>query len=242
MGPIWARPEPGARRASLTRDAIARAALAIADAESLDAVSMRRVATDLGVGTMTLYYYVRSKEDLLDLMQDEIMGEVLVPEDELPGDWRGALTTIAERTRATMLRHPWTLGAPPTAAGPNGMRHFEQSLGAVAGLDLDLAGRFDIIIAIDDYTFGYLLRETELAREDEVYAEEGWTEAMTAYFEARWGSDEFPHVRELTEGLGARGLIERLDELSHDPTRFRRGLDWVLDGIEGSLSRGPRPG
>jgi AcrR family transcriptional regulator len=242
VGPVWARPEPGARRASLTRDEIARAALAIADAETLEALSMRRVASELGVGTMTLYYYVRNKEELLDLMHDEIMGEVLVPADELPADWRGALTAIAHRTRVTMLRHPWVLGAPPAASGPNGMRHFEQSLAAVASLALDLDHRFDIICAVDDYTFGYLLREVEQEREDaSPYGTEEWLEAITAYFDAQWSSGEFPHVRRLIEGSTARAVIDRLNAMSHDPARFDRGLDWLLDGVQRSLMPGSRP-
>jgi len=242
VGPIWARPEPGARRASLTRDEIARAALAIADAETLDAVSMRRVASKLAVGTMTLYYYVRNKEELLDLMQDEIMGEVLVPEGELPADWRGALTEIAERTRETMLRHPWVLGAPPAAGGPNGMRHFEQSLAAVNEMELDLAGRFEVICAVDDYTFGYLLREVEQANEDRSpYASEEWIEAVIAYLDEQWSSGAFPEVQRLLPGSSTRELIAELDALAHDAGRFRRGLAWVLDGIERTFMSGSRP-
>jgi AcrR family transcriptional regulator len=239
VGPVWARPEPGARRASLTREDIANAGLAIGDAEGLDAISMRRIAAELGVGTMTLYYYVRNKEELLDLMHDAIMGEVIVPDLELPVDWRGALTAIAERTRSTMLRHPWSVGSPPTTSGPNGMRHFEQSLAAVAPLGLDLAQRFDIICAIDDYTFGYLLRELEQAREDAgPFADREWVEALAGYFEAQWSSGAFPEVQALVEQDGSRALMERLGELSHDAGRFRRGLDWVLDGIERSVSPG----
>src|SRR6476620_10056298 len=59
--PIWARPEPGERRPAYTRERIAETAIAIADAEGFDAVSMRRIASELGAGTMTLYYYVRTK-------------------------------------------------------------------------------------------------------------------------------------------------------------------------------------
>ena len=86
---------------------------------------------------MTLYHYVRNKDELLTLMDDAIMGELLVPDDELADGWRAALTQIADRTRDVLSRHPWTFdrlgdGRP----GPNGMRHFEQSLRAVAGLEI----------------------------------------------------------------------------------------------------------
>src|SRR5262249_6534159 len=121
--PIWVRPEPGTRRPRFTREEIAQAALRIADAEGIDAVSMRRVAAELGAGTMSLYYYVQSKDELLDLMQDEMLGEVLVPDGELPGEWRAALTAIAMRSFAAFARHPWAIEAPPSAPGPNVMRH-----------------------------------------------------------------------------------------------------------------------
>ena len=76
---IWTRPEPGTRRPKFTRDQIASTALAIADTEGFAAVSMRRIAAELGAGTMTLYYYVRTKDELVALMDDAIMGEVLDP-------------------------------------------------------------------------------------------------------------------------------------------------------------------
>ena len=98
--PIWARAEPGTRKPRYTREQIAAAALAVADSEGIDAVSMRRVAQELGAGTMTLYHYVRTKSDLLDLMDDSIMAEVLVPDDELSSNWREALTAIAKRSQA----------------------------------------------------------------------------------------------------------------------------------------------
>ena len=101
-GPIWTRPEPAGRAARLGRDDIARAALAIADREGFAAVSMRRLAREVGVGTMSLYHYLRTKDDLLELMDDAVMGELLVPAEELPDDWREALTAIAETTLANI--------------------------------------------------------------------------------------------------------------------------------------------
>ena len=111
--------------------------LALAYAEGLDAVSMRRVASELGVGTMTLCYYVATRDELLALMNDAMMGELVVPAGELPSDWRAALGLIAHRSRAAFRRHPWAIEEPPGTLGPNAMRHFEQSLAAVDGLEVD---------------------------------------------------------------------------------------------------------
>lgn len=96
---------------------------------------MRRVAAELGAGTMTLYRYVRNKADLVALMADAVMGELLVPEEELPADWRQALTLIAHRTRKVFARHTWAIDSLRGGGegGPNGVLHFEQSMVAVAG-------------------------------------------------------------------------------------------------------------
>src|SRR4029079_6731129 len=109
--PIRARPAPGTRRPSLSRDLIAATALEIADREGFEAVSMRRIAEKLGAGTMTLYHYMRTKADLLALMDDAIMAEALVPAGELPTDWRGAVAAVARRSRDAYLRHPWAFYA-----------------------------------------------------------------------------------------------------------------------------------
>ena len=98
--PIWARTEPRGRgpAAALSRDQIAETALAIADAEGIDAVSIRRIARELRSGAMSLYHYFDSRDELLELMADRIAAEMVVP-GELPDDWRGALKAIAEQSR-----------------------------------------------------------------------------------------------------------------------------------------------
>ena len=81
---------------------------------------MRRVAESLGAGTMTLYHYVRNKDELVTLMIDAVMGEVLVPDGELPADWREAMSKIARRSRDAFRRHRWMLDEVGEAGGgPN---------------------------------------------------------------------------------------------------------------------------
>src|SRR5262249_48961416 len=130
---IWARPEPRARRPAHTREGIARAAIRIADTEGFDALSMRRVAAELKAGTMTLYHYVRTKDELLALVHNAIMGELLIPPDEVPTGWRAGMREIAHRTRDVFVRHPWVGQLPQSADdGPNDTLHFEQSLAVMA--------------------------------------------------------------------------------------------------------------
>src|SRR5471030_288116 len=159
--PVWTRPSPASRQPRYTREQIAAVALAIADAEGIDAVSMRRVARTLGAGTMTLYHYVPTKHDLLTLMDDAIMGELLIPDAELASGWREALAQIARRSRAAFRRHPWMIATQldgDARVGPNTMRHIEQSLAAVAGTPLSNEEKMELISLVDDYVFGFTLR------------------------------------------------------------------------------------
>jgi AcrR family transcriptional regulator len=192
---VWFRQEPTSRRPAHSRADIARAAIDIADAEGFDAVSMRRVAQRLGAGTMTLYHYVRNKDELIALMSDQVMSELLVPEGELSADWRTALTQIASRSHDAFKAHHWVFqkmdedGVP----GPNGMRHFEQSLRAVAGLELGREQTFEVIGQIDDYVFGYSLREVQEAAEQE----HGWSPEVVDFFRRQLATGDYPLISEI---------------------------------------------
>jgi AcrR family transcriptional regulator len=236
--PIWVRPEPGSRRPSLSRELIARTAMRLADEEGLKAVSMRRIAEALGVGTMTLYHYVRTKDDLYALMDDAMMAELVLDDDELPaGDWRAALTAIATRSRDVQRRHPWVLealGGLTNRIGPHGMRHFEQSLAATADTGLDREGRLDLVGFVDEYVFGYSVR----AVLDAEAADSGWFEHVSEYVEAQLETGEFPHIAGLfEEGEDRRETWRRLEALQEDESRFQRGLDRLLDGVALELER-----
>jgi AcrR family transcriptional regulator len=154
----------------LHRDAIVDAALVIADREGFEAVSMRRVAAELGVGTMSLYHHVADKDELVYEMADAIGAEMLIP-GEVPADWREALRQIALRTRDTFTRHPWLLdaGTERPLPTPNTLRHIEQSAAAVGGLDVEEEVAMAMVFAVDDYTLGYVLRKRHARR---------WPEAM----------------------------------------------------------------
>jgi AcrR family transcriptional regulator len=237
--PIWARPGPGERKPTYTREQIAAAAMRIADAEGTDAVTMRRVATELGAGTMTLYHYVANKQELLALMDDAMMGELLVPDDELSGDWREAMAQIARRSYGVFKRHPWLvehLGDEddPGPGGPNAMRHFEQSLKAAASAGVDDIERLELVGLVDDYVFGHVMRAREMARDTE--QSEAHVTAMLDYFEAQLATGDYPHIAALA-GDDIRASFERLVAIGADETRFERGLQRLLDGIELDLRR-----
>jgi AcrR family transcriptional regulator len=234
-GPIWARPEPGSRRPRFSRDQIAAAALGIADAEGFDAVSMRRVATELGAGTMTLYHYVRTKDELVALMDDVLMGDALVPADELPADWRAALTRIAHRTREAIGRHPWALVSLRDAQlGPNAMRHFEQSLQALRGVDLDFSAKIEILAIMDDYVHGYLLRTQEVHARGATATATEEAEAAMEFGKAQLATGEFPCTTELFEQTQRRGGGLEAFGAESMSRRFDIGLQALFDGLAGA--------
>jgi AcrR family transcriptional regulator len=201
------------RSSSLSQEKIAAAALRIADAEGFASVSMRRIAQEMGVGTMSLYYYVRTKADLIAVMDDALMGEVLTP--ALPTNWREAVTVIATRTRDVFLRHPWALSsmlsAPP---GINAMRHMEQCLQALAGTTLTTRERLALLAVIDDFVFGYTLREA--ATEPKVDVK---------FLKAQLGTGAFPRLK---EAFGKGRPPATTD-------RFQIGLRALLDSVKDKI-------
>lgn len=231
---LWTRPVPGSRKPRFTRDEISRAALRIADAEGFDALSMRRLAAELDAGTMTLYHYVRTKDELLSLVNDTVMGEVLVPPGELPRNWRTALTMIALRSRDAIRRHPWSLDIRDDPnPGPNGARHFDQSLQAVQDLDIPLGDKFELITAVDEYVFGFCFTErANFGAADMIPPH------TIAYVEDLVQSGDYPAIAAIAETHTVVGAFEVLRRQATDPDRFSRNLARLLDGFEAGL---PRP-
>ncbi len=229
---LWTRAEPGARKSRLGRAELAEAAIAVVDAEGIDAVSMRRLANELDVGTMTLYHYVRTKDELLALMVDELLAEVVVPEGtELPGDWREAITLIARRSRDSLLRHPWVLdisGEP--SIGPNAVLHFDQSWQAVAGLAAGFETKLDVITAVDEYVFGYCLAERRVAAEGVDPA------GMLGYIDELVAAGTYPSLQQLAAEIGLGTVWTRVHAHATSPDRFDRNLARLLAGFAAELS------
>jgi AcrR family transcriptional regulator len=144
---VWIRPSRGKRagQPTLSREQIIRTAIEMLDAEGAAGLSMRRLGSRLGSGATSLYWYVATKDDLLELAVDEVFGEVYVPD---PGDtgWRVGASIFANQMRQMLLRHPWVigqLGVRPNL-GPNAMRMGERSVvlleaGGIDGMALSHA-------------------------------------------------------------------------------------------------------
>ena len=196
----------------LTRAAIVRAAVEAADEEGLEGASIRRVAARLGARPMSLYTHIASKDDLIDLMLNEVIGEVIVPEP-FPADWREALRQIALRSLVAVTSHPWIIDAYARRPhlGPNAMRHAEQTAAAVAPLGLDAEAAWTVTGIVDDYTFGHAMRHIGIEQR-----------TLPRRIEVEIDPATFPHLARMAPD----GMPHHLEG------SFELGLDAVLDGIE----------
>jgi AcrR family transcriptional regulator len=222
--PVWARKDRQPRRRTLTRESIVYAGIAIADRDGLEAVSMRTVAAWLDVRPMSLYGHVASKDDLLDLMFDQVAGESVLG-DRLPQHWRSALAAIARRTRDQGLAHPWTvdLMVDRIQLGPNTLRVLDEWMRAVAPLSVTTEAAWGIVTAVNDYTVGYVIRMSAQRRAvpADLRAAGNWTSVVNTYLTERAESGDYPHVGPLLRhGFAAQ------------PDNFEAGLAFILDRIE----------
>ncbi|MFF0625584.1 TetR/AcrR family transcriptional regulator [Streptomyces sp. NPDC004296] len=215
------RPRRG-RRPAFTREEITAAAVALADAEGLDAVTMRAVAARVGAGVMSLYSYAPDKETLLELMVDQVGGELLPPAP-LGGDWRADLKALARDQRALMLRHPWlpaALTTHRTALGPNTLAMLEHALTALRPLPLDGAAKLEVFSLLTGFVASHVSHELTRAAAADA-PERAADEARRLAAVAADG-----HHPELARALAAPGR-----PLTPEAT-FTRFLDRLVDGLD----------
>ena len=234
--------QPPRRDRGLSREEIVSAAIAVADAEGPEAISMRRIAREVGAGVMSLYWYVASKEELLDLMLDAIEAEIEVPEPT--GDWRADLGSFAHRTRAALRQHRWAvefIGTRPPS-GPNDVRNLERLLSLLDGIGVDDYGVvMGIFMTVATFVIGAVIREAQEVRfqaeqerveasmtPEEIQAEH---ERFRSWFET---SGRYPHIARLMEA----GIDP--DDPSTREERFQFSLDCVLDGVAARIALAAR--
>ena len=226
---LWGVRERGERgpKPGLTVERIVQAAIELADAEGLEATSMRRVADKLGVGAMSLYRYVPGKTELLDLMLDAVHADDSVPPD---GDWRTQLEWLARRSRDRIKRHPWMLQVvvgqrPPL--GPNIIGDFDAYLEAVTGIGLTPQETIAATELVGFFVEGATRNAIEAAQAaSEVSDEQYWSERQE-FWEEYFDPERFPAISAAWE---AGAYDEALDS-------FEFGLQRILDGIEARLRR-----
>jgi AcrR family transcriptional regulator len=210
---------------------VLRTAVDLAMRDGIEAVSMRKIADELGAGAMSLYYYVPNKEELLDGMVDIVFSEIELPSTDV--DWKTAMRRRAISTRAVLNRHRWAVGLMESRATPGlaSLRLHEAVLGCLR------EGGFSIELTIqaysvqDAYIYGFALQEKNLpfetAEESTAIVDEQVQEFAELADERQFGSmaDEFPYLAEVVAGHVAK--------VGYDFTAaFEYGLDLILDALE----------
>ncbi|NBE84957.1 TetR/AcrR family transcriptional regulator [Micromonospora rubida] len=228
---LWRTREPTSRSAGpgLSVDRIVRAAIEVADAEGIDALTMRRVSEALGVGTMSVYTYVPGKAELLDVMVDTLYGEMRRPAD-VPGGWQARLEQIARENLELYRAHPWLLRAETSrpVLGPNLFAKYDYELGAVAGIGLDDV-EMDAVLTL---VLGHVksaaraaLDVVDLERETGM-TDGQWWQSHAPWLERFMKSGSYPTASRVGSAAGeAHGA-------AYGPEyAFEFGLQRVLDGV-----------
>ncbi|HEX2185430.1 MAG TPA: TetR/AcrR family transcriptional regulator, partial [Chloroflexota bacterium] len=229
---LWRTRERAGRKGKpeLSVEGIVRAAIEIADTAGLGALSMRRVAEQLGVGTMSLYTHVPGKAELIDLMLDTVYGETARPPD-LPGGWRARLEHVARENWALVLRHPWMLqvatGRPPL--GPNLVAKYEYELRAVCEIGLTEV-EMDAVLTL---VLGHVHSAARLAVEGAQavqrtgMTDEQWWWTVAPLLSKVLDPARYPTAARVGTAAGAAYGG------TYDPQyAFEFGLQRILDGIE----------
>jgi AcrR family transcriptional regulator len=241
---LWRSDLPAARRgrSELGVDAIVRAAVELADADGLAALSMRRVAERLGVGTMSLYTHVPGKAELLDLMLDTAYGELPVSEQSVSGGpatgdppgWRDRLAAMARANWALYQRHPWLLqvatSRPPL--GPHATAKYERELAAVEGLGLTDVEMDSVVTLVNSYVHGAArgaVDAAEAARRTGV-SDEQWWSAHAPLLARVLDPRRFPVATRVGAAVG-----DQFQTAYQPDHAFEFGLARVLDGVSALL-------
>ena len=232
---VWTRPKRGRRREqpALTQAQIVAEAIKLLDADGLEALTMRKLGAALGAVATAVYWHVANKDELLELVVDEVYGEVEVPRVADPSEWRPAAEAAARSVRAMIVRHPWVA---PTLAdvgmnylGPNLMRISDDLLGTylAAGFELieadqaanTVLGYVIGVASVEAATFSKLKRS---GKDMATWQAEVWPAAVKA-------AEPYPHMR----ALYAANSNTDLEAGGEDS--FSYGLARILDGLEARL-------
>lgn len=225
---LWKEPERPARRSGLNRDRIVAAAIELADAEGIDALSMAKLAERLSCGTMSLYRHIAGKDELLIFMLSTAPGPPPEPED--PRDWRANLTAWALQLRDVYRTHPWILRAatliPPL--DPGQLAWLEAGLSALQPTGLDEAERLSSVMSMLYYVGGAVSFDVETRRN---HRDAGWAQ-YPEQLRTLLDPDRFPQVAAAV----AAGALD--DDDQEPPHAFLSGVARVLDGIAARAAGG----
>ena len=213
--------ESQSARSPLTKERVLQAAVDLADAHGLGALTMRRLGADLGVEAMSLYKHVANKDEILDGIVELVVGAIEIPKEG--SDWKEAMKRRAMSAREVLGRHSWALGLLESrgSMGPTLMRYVDAILGNLRSAGFSIENAVHAFWLLDCYVYGQVVQEANLpfgASAEAVVSEELLPQHIT--------SSEYPHLIE----VGEHALSS---DYSVD-SEFEFGLDLILDALEGS--------
>jgi AcrR family transcriptional regulator len=236
---LWGTADTGPRRGprpGLSVEKIVRSAIAIADRDGLDAVTMRRLAQALGVAPMALYTYVPGKAELLDLMLDGVYAEMPRAAWRRRDDWRERLAVVARDNRALFDAHPWAAAVSTTRPplGPGLMAKYEHELNALAGAGLDDVETDAALTFVLDFvrTCARAAQDTRSTRADSGMSDEEWWSANAPLLERVLDPAAYPTAARVGSAAGAAHGAAYSPEHA-----WEFGLERVLDGLAALVAR-----
>lgn len=206
--------------AGLSTTRVVAEAIRLADREGVEGLSMRRLASELGAGAMSLYHYVASKDELLDAMIDVVFDEIELPAEAI--DWQSAMRRQAVSARTVLARHPWAIGLMEsrTTPGPANLRHREAFTACLRRAGFSIVTATHANWLLNSYVYGFALQEASLPFD----SADGLADMTESVYLPQLPAEQFPYLRESAEGLLAAG---------YDPqAEFLVGLDLILAALE----------
>ena len=210
-------------REPVSRVRAIQAAVALADTEGIESLSMRRLARELGIEAMSLYYHVKSKDEILDGMIESVINEMALPAAD--GEWKSALRERAESARNVLGRHPWAISMVDERTTRTTMRHLDAVIGCLRHAGFSIAMAAHALSLVDSYVHGFALQEASLPLD-----ESGDIGATTEDILAQQGMmAAFPYLAE----MGVELILQPGYAYGNE---FTFGLRVILDGLESVLA------
>jgi AcrR family transcriptional regulator len=208
-------------RPPLSRERVLRGAVAVADASGIGALTMRSLASELGVKPMSLYHYVAGKDEILDGIVDLVFSEIELPASG--GDWRSQMRLRANSARHALRRHPWAIGLMESRShpGPATLRHHDATLGTLRTAGFSVAMTAHAYALLDSYIYGFALQEAALP-----FSAETVTESAETFMQQLDG--DYPYLTEIATEHILRPGYDFGDE-------FEVGLTVILDALSRSI-------
>jgi AcrR family transcriptional regulator len=211
-------------RPPLSRERVLRAAIEVADASGVGALTIRSLATELSVTPMSLYYYVANKSEILDGIVDVVFSEIELP--SVDGDWRSQIRSRAISARRVLARHRWAIGLLESrrSPGPANLRHHDAMIGILRAAGFSVQMTAHAYALLDSYVYGFALQEAALPFEGRDSAADVADSIMESF-----PACGYPHLVELATEHVLQPGYDFGDE-------FEFGLDLILDALARSIS------